>query len=347
MVRVTIRDVARAAGVSQATISLVLNDAPGVSTATRERVRGIMKELQYRPDALARSFSSRKAKAVALVLPALRDSLGDPYYTLLLAGVLEAVRDRGFKLILEVADDRFTEQKLWRDLYEGKRVDGLLIATPKMDQDYLREVSERKCPTLLLNGERPDLPQLDYVGFDDYRCGMDAARYLIGLGHRRIAHIAGPANQASALRRREGFKDALAAAHLPLPGRSLTEGDYTIESGRAAMRRILIRPGRERPTALFCANDAMAIGAMLEAHAHGIRIPDALSVIGVDDSGAAERADPPLTTLRQDVFLLGFEAAERFIHKLESREDSSSHIELRKPMALVERESCQAQGGKR
>lgn len=339
MPRITIKDVAREAGVSQATVSLVLNDAPGVSEATRERVRGVMRELQYRPDSLARSFSSRKAQAVALVLPALRDSLGDPYYTLLIAGVLEVVRDRGFKLILEVADERFVRQKLWRDLFDSKRVDGLLVATPTMDQDYLKDIASRGCSAMLINGERPDLPQLDYVGFDDFRCGFDAAYYLIGLGHTRIAHLAGPENQVSAVRRRAGFLEAMQRARIEVPKSLLLRGDYTKPSGSEALGKIVKMPDGKRPTALVCANDAMAIGVMEAAEVAGIPIPMNLSITGVDDTGAAESADPPLTTFRQDVFLLGHTAAERFLLKLQSRGDSN-HIEIRWPMQLIERASA-------
>jgi LacI family transcriptional regulator len=338
LARITIKDVAREAGVSQATVSLVLNDAPGVSEPTRERVREVMKALHYRPDSLARSFSSRKSQAVALVLPALRDSLGDPYYTLLLAGVLEVVRDRGFKLILEVADERFVRQKLWRDLFDGKRVDGLLVATPTMDQDYLQDVAARGCPAMLINGERPDLPQLDYVGFDDFRCGFDAAYYLIGLGHTRIAHIAGPENQASAVRRRAGFQEALQRARIELPKTNLIAGDYTRPSGIRALVKVAKLPAARRPTAIVCANDAMALGAMDSATTAGLRIPEQLSIIGVDDTGAAESAG--LSTFRQDIFQLGHTAAERFLLKLQSRDDANPHVELRWPMQLIERASC-------
>ena len=178
--RITIKDVARAANVSQATVSLVLNDAPGVSLTTREHVRSVMSELNYTPDALARSFSSRRAKAVALVLPHWRGVFSDPYFTQLLSGALEAVRDCGYQMLLEIADTRFVEQKLWRQLFACKRVDGLLIATPYLDQSYLSELAESGFPAVLINGARPDLPALDYVGHDDPDAGTPA-----GLDRRR------------------------------------------------------------------------------------------------------------------------------------------------------------------
>src|SRR5579883_2008819 len=213
--RVTIKDVAKQANVSQATVSLVLNDAPGVSSGTRENVLRVMREMNYKPDALARSFSSRRAEAIALVMPPALDSLVDPYFMHLLQGVLEAARDRDYKMLLEIADDRFNAQQIWLDLFDRKRVDGLIIATPYLDQGYLAELALGPFPALLVNGARPDIPALDFVGYDDLRCAFDATYYLIGLGHRRIAHLAGPENQASAITRVEGYQQALARARIP------------------------------------------------------------------------------------------------------------------------------------
>ena len=218
--RTTIKDVAKKAQVSQATVSLVLNDGPGVSTATREAVRIVMRETNFRPDALARSLSSRRSETIALVMPPNIASLGDPYFTNLMCGVLEGVRNRGYKMLLEIADDRFMQQRLWEELFLCKRIDGLIVATPQLDHDYLSQLTVTDHPVLLINGARPDLPGIDFVGYDDLRCGREATEHLIGLGHRRIGHLCGPDNQASALARREGFVQAMEKAGASyMPGR--------------------------------------------------------------------------------------------------------------------------------
>ena len=338
--RVTIKDVARQANVSQATVSLVLNDAPGVSQATRLRVRGIMQELNYTPDALARSFSSRRAKAVALVMPPWREFFADPYFTQIINGSLEAIRDRGYQLLLEVADERFTEQKLWQNLFSCKRIDGLMIATPQLDQAYLQEIAAAHLPTLLINGARPDLPALDYVGFDDFRAGVDATYYLIGLGHRRVAHLAGPSSHASGVRRQEGYREALNRARIPIREEDIIEGDYRPDSALLAMREWLCRPAAERPTAIFCANDTMALAAMRAAQEAGLNIPRDLSLIGVDDTGPAAESSPPLTTMRQDIYALARSAADHFLTKLETRTAIPVPLTERLPMELIERGSC-------
>ena len=338
--RVTIKDVARRANVSQATVSLVLNDAPGVSVTTREHVRQVMQELNYTPDALARSFSSRRAKAVALVMPPWRESFDDPYFTQLLSGALEAVRDRGYQMLLEIADDRFTDQKLWQNLFACKRIDGLIVATAHLDQEYLTEIAAKNLPVVLINGARPDLPTLDYVGFDDFRGGVDATYYLIGLGHRRIAHFAGPQNHASAARRQEGYQEALSRARIPFCEEDVFPGDYRPGTAEAAMRQLLTRPAAERPTAIFCANDTVAVAAMRVAQDAGLSIPGDLSFIGMDDTGAAEAATPALTTMRQDIFALSRTAAEHFLTKLETRSPLPAPLTEHLPMELIERESC-------
>jgi LacI family transcriptional regulator len=337
--RVTIKDVARQASVSQTTVSLVLNEAPGVSPQKRAHVLRVMKELNYKPCALARSFSSRRAEAIAMVIPAWQESFENPYYTRQLSGVLETMRDRGYKMLLEIADRRFTEQKLWQDLIERKRVDGLLIVSSSLDQDYLQELAALAYPALLLNGARPDLPALDFIGYDDARCGREATYYLLGLGHRRVAHLTGRMNHASGVDRLKGYCEALERAQLPLYPEDILPGNYEAGSGRAAIQALLARPVTERPTALFCANDEMALEAMQVSQEAGLSVPGDLSIIGVDDIAEAARANPPLTTMRQDLYDLSRLAADRFIQKLENR-TAVARIEERLPMPLVERATC-------
>jgi LacI family transcriptional regulator len=253
-------------------------------------------------------------------------------------GVLEAVRDKGDQLLLEVCDQRFVDHRLWRDLFAGKRVDGLLIATPYLDQGYLQDLHDQRSPVVLINGERPDLPGLDYVGYDDFACGVDATNYLIGLGHRRIAHVAGNMNQQSACRRLEGYRHAMAAAGLAVLDDDVVYGDYLPLEGRDAARPLFERPEAERPTALFCANDTMALAIVEHQASKGLFVPRDFSVAGVDDTGAAAQATPALTTFRQDVFALSYKAADLFLQKLYS--PGSPPLQHRTKMQLIERASC-------
>lgn len=337
--RVTMKDVAKAARVSVSTVSLVINDTGGISEATREHVRAVIRELKYTPDAQARRLSSGQAGVVALVMPPWREAFADPYFLDLMRGALEAVRDRGFQMLLEICDDRFREHRLWNDLFAAKKVDGLLIATPYLDQDYLAELEERNLPALLVNGERPDLPRLDYVGYDDVACGEDAVDYLLGLGHRRIAHIAGDLNHASARHRIEGYEKALARAGVACRPEDVVSGDYLPLQARDALDAILARPRELHPSAFFCADDTMALSVITHLRECGFSVPGDFSVIGVDDTGAAAKSIPPLTTFKQDIFRLARTAATAFLEKL-GRKGNKEPIRQRHKMELVIRESC-------
>lgn len=339
--RITMKDVAEAANVSVSTVSLVLNDVPGITESTREHVKNVIKKLNYTPNAQARRLASGQTRAVALVMPPWQATFADPYFLELMRGTLEAVRDRGYQMLLEVSDERFIANHLWSDLFTGKKVDGLIIATPYLDQAYLAQLAANQYPTMLINGERSDLPELDYVGYHDVRCGIDATNYLIGLGHKRIAHIAGSYNQASAVHRLTGFRNALEQAGLPWHGEDVANGEYMPLEARDALEALLAHPREQWPTAFFCANDTMAISVINHLKELGFAVPRDFSVIGVDDTGAAALADPPLTTFRQDIFELSRHAAALFLDKLQKNADKDP-IRERIAMKLVERASCAA-----
>ncbi len=333
------KDVAKQAKVSIATVSLVLNNEPGISSATRILVSKIIKDLHYTPDVQARRFSSGRAGTVGLVMPPWSAAFFDPYFLNLMQGTLEAVRDRGYQLLLEVCDARFLEHRLWHDLFAGKRVDGLLIATPYLDQGYLAELAARGSPTLLINGERADLPTLDYVGYDDTHCGEDATRYLYGLGHRRIAHMAGDLNHASAVNRLEGYKRALADLGLAVRPDYVVVGDFMPVEAHDALQSLLAMNEADRPTAIFCANDTMAQSVITHLKERGLRVPQDFSVVGVDDNIRSASFDPPLTTYRQDLIGLSQRAATLFLEKLEHKLPPQRIFE-KLPMERVERASC-------
>ncbi len=333
------KDVAREAKVSNSTVSLVLNNAPGISAETRERVWSIIKDLKYIPDAQARRLSSGRSHMVALVMPPWSAAFADPYFLELMRGTLEAVRDKGYQMLLEVSDQRFLDHKLWNDLFAGKRVDGLLIATPYLDQHYLSELVKLGYPTILVNGERTDLPELSFVGYNDLHCGEEATTYLIRLGHRRIAHIAGAMNHASAVNRLQGYKNAMHKAGLPFKSEDVVMGEYMPLEAREAVKVLLEKKTEDRPTAIFCANDTMAISAITYLQENGYIIPRDFSIIGVDDTGGATRITPALTTFRQDIFALARRAAELFIDSLEMK-GTAGIIQDHIIMQLIERDSC-------
>lgn len=336
---VSIKDIAKRADVSIATVSMVLNDTPGISEKTRERVREIIKELNYIPNARARSISMGRAGVIALITPPWKAAFSDPYYTEMIRGALEAARAKDNQLMLEICDSHFLEQQLWKKLFDSKKIDGMLIATPYLDQDYIQALHDIRRPVLLINGERPDLPDMQSIGYDDYRCGLEATNYLLQLGHSRIAHISGPANQASAVNRLEGYKKALAGAGLPVLEEYIVDGNFMPLEARDAVIKLLSLDEGKIPTALFCANDTMGASVVTYLEERGFSVPRDFSVIGVDDNSIASAVSPGLTTFRQDIFELSYNATTRFLDNIDSKEDAVQIFE-RIPMEMIIRGSC-------
>ncbi len=336
---VSIKDIAKIGNVSTATVSLVLNNVPGVSEKKRAEIKKLIKEHNYIPNSRARSFSVGRAGVIALIMPPWQASFSDPYFTEMLRGALEGVRDKNYQLMIEICDTRFLDHLLWKDLFESKKIDGMLIATPYLDQQYVRELHKAGYPAILLNGERPDLTDMHCVGYDDYHCGLEATNYLLKLGHHKIAHIAGPANQASAINRIEGYKDAIRAAGLPLLDEYIVDGNYMPIEAREALKKLLVLGPEKTPTAFFCANDTMAISVINYLKECGHQIPRDFSVIGVDDNVAGRSIDPPLTTFRQDIFSLTQHATDLFLGAI-TKKKKTELLKVRLPMELVVRSSC-------
>ncbi|GII75843.1 LacI family transcriptional regulator [Sphaerisporangium rufum] len=303
--RPTIADVARLAGVSRGTVSFALNGRPGVGADTRERVLAAAAELDWTPSRRARSLAASRAFALGLVIARPPQLLGaDPFFPTFIAGVESVLAERGHILVLQVVLSAAAETEGYRNLARDGRVDGVFLTDLRHADPRIELLAELGLPAVTLN--RPDVPSpFPAVGLDDH-AGVEAAvRHLAGLGHTRIAHVAGPAHFLHGAGRAAAWRAALAAAGLP-PG-PLAEADFSAAGGAAATRELLA--ARPRPTAIVYANDLMAIAGLTAARAMGLSVPDELSVTGFDDCELAEHVHPPLTTVTMDVFGWGVRAA--------------------------------------
>jgi LacI family transcriptional regulator len=350
MAGVTRDAVAQRAGVSVATVSYVLNGGPrGVSDEKRQRVLRAVAELHYRPNAIARSLRAGRTQILGLVLP---DS-ANPYYAALAHAVEEAAAAHGYQVVVaNAAEDPGREARHIEALLR-LRVDGLLWipAEGRGEQTIAREmptapavptVRLRALPTVRLDdaqedGEGTARPALDVIEADNERGGWLAAQHALDLGHRRIACVAGPTHHLHASARLRGMRAALAAAGVPLPARSVARGSMDYASGARHAVRWGAQPAEERPTALLCANDAMALGALCALAEAGVRVPRDLSVIGFDDIPPAAYAVPPLTTIAQPVGAMGEAAVERLLARIEGAKEPAAVRVL--PVTLVVRRS--------
>lgn len=330
----TIADVARAAGVSKGTVSFALNDRPGVAPATKERILAVAEELGFRPSHRARALSSSRAFALGLVVARPAELLGaDPFFPAFIAGVETALSEAEHALVLRVVTGGWeAEAEAYRRLALDGRVDGVFLSDLRTGADpRLRLVEGLRLPAVTL--QLPDGPTPFPAVTLDESTGIHAVvEHLASLGHRRIAHVAGPQQFVHGSRRRRAWRQAL--TDLGLPAGPDVVGDFTAAGGAETTRRLL--QSAEPPTAIVYANDLMAIAGITVAHELGLRIPDDLSVTGFDDTELAGHVHPPLTTVRMDALGMGRAAARLLLRLVES--GSAEHAEL-PPSELVVRRS--------
>ncbi|WP_030618227.1 LacI family DNA-binding transcriptional regulator [Streptomyces achromogenes] len=308
--RPTLEAVAARAGVSRATVSRVVNGGDGVRAPLAERVRRAVEELGYVPNQAARSLVTRRHDAVAVVVAELETRVfADPFFALQLRGISKELTAHDSQLVLLLTEGRADHTRVARYL-AGGHVDGALVFSLHLDDPLPALIRDAGVPTVF--GGRPHGstdtgapdPGVVYVDCDNRGGARAAVRHLLDLGRRRVAHLAGPLDQTSAVDRLDGYRDAVAevpGAHDP---RLVVEGDFTPAGGERAMRELL----RRRPDvdAVFAANDLTALGALRVLRETGRRVPEDVAVAGFDDMvPVAEQTDPPLTTVRQDIEGMG------------------------------------------
>ena len=321
----TIRDVARRAEVSVASVSRVLTGAGAVTEATRKRVMEAVEVLQYVPHSGARSLSTSKTSTIGVILP---DLYGE-YFSELIRGMDLAARALGYHLIVSSSHDDADEASAAIRSMRG-RVDGLIVLSPHLGAANLASSLAGRLPVLLMNGGadagRPS------IVVDNHGGAVEAIRHLISLGKRRIAHIAGPDGNLEAEARLAGYLQAMAEAGLPT---TIVEGAFTKASGHAAGVRLAAMP--DRPDAVFAANDNMAVGAMLALQEAGLRVPEDLAIVGFDDVPLASLVHPGLTTLRINIAEMGRNALGRLVKLIQSAgaADADAACEVVRPELVV------------
>ena len=309
--RPTINDVAVAAGVSKGAVSFALNDRPGLAPPTRRRILEVAEELGWTPSVRARGLSVSKALAVGLVIARPPDVLrADAFFPSFISGLESALSERGHALLLQVAEHR--DEAAYRRLAREGRVDGVIVTDLQVDDSRPALLEEIGLPAVIVG---PALAT-EYVAAGQSVLGVDDApgitavvQHLAGLGHTRIAHVAGPQSMVHARSRTQAWSNALRAAGLP-EGICIEE-DFSAESGAAGMRTLLDLP--EPPTAVVFANDLMAMAGLSLAVARGVDVPGSLSVTGYDDMEIAAHLQPSLTTVSTDVVAWGRAAAVRLL----------------------------------
>ena len=308
----TLKDIARECGVSAMTVSSVLNNKPGeFSPDTRTRVLEAARRLRYHPNAAARRLLGKNISTLGVAdVTADATYWGSPYQTPVLEGILTAAR-RLRQDILYFSGHPSGEIESSLPIYRDGRCDGLLHFAAGLHEAGIEQIAASGLPIVLIGDSRAGSP-VAHVDVDNAAAAAEATAHLLALGHRRIAMLTGE-DTAPAMQRVAGFRQAHARAGLPVQEHFLLPGLAWEVSGEEQARALLSRPAAERPTALFCYNDALALGVLLAAAKMGVRVPEDLSVVGFDDIADAAASVPPLTTVRQPLRLIGERAVEMLL----------------------------------
>jgi LacI family transcriptional regulator len=305
MTGTTIQDIAERAKVSKSTVSRVLNDKTIVNERTRSTVLEAMKSLGYQPNVFARGLASGRSMTVGIVT----QNIGSPFYDSIMQGMIRGFSDTGYSPIF--ADGQWEESKELEVIQTllGRKVDGLLLLggdIPKQELDEMRS----QLPTIVVGKDLPGWEN-QCIFIDNVGAAFDATLHLIDYGHRKIAMIQGIEHHQDAIRRLDGYQQALADARIDFDPDLVVEGNFTAQAGIMAINTLLLR-GKQF-TAVLCANDMTAYGARLALYRQGIRVPDEVSLVGFDDQAESAYTTPPLTTMRQPAAEMGALAAAALV----------------------------------
>ena len=335
MANVSIKEVAKLAGVSIATVSRCLNSPEKVTAKTREKVEDAIGRTGYHPNTLARSFRRGRTNMVVVVLP----SIGTPFFADVMQGIRAAARASGYSILIDETDGNTITADEIGAMVVSKQADGiiLLASLSPFGTEVVSAKDQRTLPIVIgCETISPELTHLPAVHIDNVAAAADATNHLIDNGHRRIGMIAGLETSLLTKDRELGYRHAMQDAGLTVEEGWVVDGQLTIAGARKATRGLL---GHEHaPTAIFCANDEMAIACMHEIKAAGLDVPADISVIGFDDISYAEIVDPPLTTISQPASEIGERVMYRLVREIEDGRQSGGDADI-VPHELVIRKS--------
>ncbi|MED3716497.1 LacI family DNA-binding transcriptional regulator [Geobacillus thermodenitrificans] len=312
---VTIKDVAKEANVSISTVSRVLNQSGYTSEETRKRVMEAVEKLNFRKNLMAAALINKQTSTIGLIIPDIKNI----FYADLTRAVEDTANAYGINVVLCNTDNNLNKEAKYIDFLIQKGVDGIIFSTP--------EVKDKNIKTVI--SQYPDLPvsvigskirgiQINEVLVDNFEGGYIATRHLLELGHTNIAFISGILNSFASIERKKGFETALKDWDIEVNEDFVIFDQFKIENGYKNAMHLLTKPNR--PTAIFAANDAIAVGVYKAARELGIRIPEDLSVVGFDNSQYAEIVYPPLTTIQTPIFEMGKRAVELIVKMIKEKQ---------------------------
>jgi LacI family transcriptional regulator len=328
----TIRDVAKLAGVAPITVSRVVNNSGYIRPETRERVLAAVSQLGYVPNTLARSLRSRQTGMLALVIT----DITNPFFTTLARGVEDAASQAGFNVLLCNTDESEEKQDKYLHALLQKRVDGVVLVPARSHNEPVRFIHQQGVPVVVADRSIPHA-EADVVRCDSEDGAYQLVRLLLALGHRQIALLNGPQDASTAADRAAGYRRALTEAGINPDSQAVYSGGFTQASGYALANHALA--ASPRPTALFAANNFIAIGALKALQAANVRVPEEISLVGFDDLPEALVTFPFLTVASQPAYEMGQIATQVLIERISEEKPAHAYREIVLPTVVVERKS--------
>lgn len=339
--RITINDIAREAGVSKATVSRVLNNPGKVAEGTRKKVLEVIQRRNYRPNPLARALTVKRTGIIGVIV----SDISNPFYAVMVRSIEEVCRAHAYHIFLCNTDGREEEEELYIDSLIEKRADGIILGSVHLESTSFKKLKEVEIPFIFVSRLPRNREEYDYVMIDNVLGGYMATRYLLSLGHTKIAYLGGRWNTSSNLDRFEGYKKALQEAGIEIQEEYIRCGEFSMEGGHREGLRI-IELGERCPTAVFCANDAMAIGLLEACRERKVKVPEELSVIGFDDIPLSALGCIQLTTISQSIADLGALSGKMIVDKIADAEKRNAKQQVVFPPKLVVRRTCARISGK-
>jgi DNA-binding LacI/PurR family transcriptional regulator len=321
MSRVSIKDIAREAGVSHSTVSRALSDSPLVSAETKVRIQRLAREMGYSPDARARSLVMGRTQTIGLVVT----TLADPFIAEIVQAIETTALDRGYSVILASSNSEPEREIAAVQMLRSKRVDGLVVTSSRVGALYQEHLDRLGVPIVLVNSHSEQRGPYTYsINVDNRHGACLGTEHLIQLGHRRIAYVTGASEHSDDQERLAGYRQALQEADIALARALVMPGTGSVDGGVRALPRLVALD--KPPTAVFCYNDMTAIGLLGAARKAGLSIPHDLAVVGFDDIPFASYVQPPLTTVAQPKPEMGERAMEMVLALMEDGGDSARSI---------------------
>jgi LacI family transcriptional regulator len=302
MTKTKIYDIAKRANVSSMTVSRVLNNSGPVAPETKKLINKIIKELNYQPNLIARSLSQKKTMTIGVVIPKKTKMFLDAYSAEVLSGITDKAHENHYRIMLFPRDDTFNKKGGYLALANSNIVDGIVLVTNRIDDPYMPELMESEFPFAVVN-YNDHSKKLNFVDCKNIEGAMLAVNYLYKKGHRKIAHIVGDLNETNGIDRFNGYKKALKKLKLPIIDEYIVYGKFEKEIAYKEVDKLLNL--KNRPTAIFCADDSMAFGVLEKLKERKLKVPKDIAIIGFDNTEIAAYQNPSLTTVKQPIYEIG------------------------------------------